>query len=587
MLKVHDYLAIRTAHAQGESKRFIARRLRHSQDTVRKAIASQTGKPEPYQRSKPADYPKLGSFLAAIDAILEEDRTAPIKQRHTAMRVYQRLVDDHQYRGKYDQVRRYINKHRRDHRETLIPLQHESGERMECDFGEVAVDFPDGRRKVDVLVAVWSWSHCPFMVAVPSQRSESVLHGMTAAFDFFGCVAREVWWDNPKTIATTILRGRERVLNPDYAALASHYRFEPRACMPARGQEKPDVESGVKALQRRACTPVPQAADLEAFNRHLLAFCLSERQRTVSEQSQTIGERFETEKASAIGLPVHRFDPCISSAVVVDKYQTVRFESNRYSVPRWAAFQPAMIKAYVDRIEVVQAERAIAGHKRSYGRDESILEPLHYLAALGRRPGALDHSGVFKGWQLPGIFAELRDRLEREHGAGAGVRQYIRVLQLLGAHPASRVGEAIRRLWHRVHLRAEDVEEKTRALSLGHDQPDAMVSAAAPVVKEDSSSARMHPEVPEYNGADAAGQITPVPMVESALLGVHVPPPDLGRFNQLLSFQCHSTDLTEPLAQGDEDHVPVDDRTAVAAAAAQPQGVEAADDAVGAREALA
>jgi len=82
-----------------------------------------------------------------------------------------------------------------------------------------------------------------------------------------------------------VLRGRERVLNDDYATLASHYRFDPRACMPAKGQEKPDAESGVKALQRRACTPVPQVKDDDELNAHLLSICQSEMTRKVSSET--------------------------------------------------------------------------------------------------------------------------------------------------------------------------------------------------------------------------------------------------------------------------------------------------------------
>jgi transposase len=300
MLNVHQYLSIRVAHQKEESKRSIARRLHHSQRTVARAIASQTGQPPGYARKKPATFPKLGSFVALIDAILLGDESEPLKQRHTSMQLYRRLVAEHEYRGKYDQVRRYVNKHRRDRRQTLIPLDHSPGERIECDFGEVAVDYPEGRRKTDVLIVTWSFSHAVFMIGLPSQRTESVLHGMVAAFEFFGAVAREVWWDNPKTIATVVLKGRERVLNGNYAALASHYRFDPRACMPARGQEKPDAESGVKALQRRACTPVPAAEDLAGFNRQLLTFCIAERDRIVSGQTQTIGQRLELEKPRSI-----------------------------------------------------------------------------------------------------------------------------------------------------------------------------------------------------------------------------------------------------------------------------------------------
>ena len=627
MLSVQDYLAIRLAHQQDESKRSIARRLHHSQKTVAAVIASETGRPPPYRRATPRVYPKLGPYLERIEAILKADESAPAKQRHTSMQIHRRLAEDPKYQGKYDAVRRYVKQRRRESRETLIPLDHAPGQRMECDFGQIAVDYPEGRRTTDVLIVTWSFSHAVFMLAVPNQRSESVLAGMVAAFEFFGCVGREVWWDNPKTIATVVLRGRERVLNDDYAALASHYRFDPCACMPAKGQEKPDAESGVKALQRRACTPVPQVKDREELNRHLLAFCIAERDRTVSGQTQTIGQRFDLDKQQAIPLPPHRFDPCISQAVRIDKYQTATFQHNRYSVPKWAAFTDATVKAYTDRIEIVQNEKVLAHHARSYGRDQWIVDPLHYVAALSARPHALDHSNVFRDWQLPAVFGELRHRLQREHGANAGIRQYIRVLQLLGEHSAQRLAEAIRRLWHRVHLRSEHIEAKADELAQGGIAPQGEVAppvgiapqgGIAPAVKNDSSSARER----EAAEREAAGADTPVagkdPMgtarspAEADDLGavknattagaeadcpspprpppsrpvVSVPPPDLRRFNQLLSSFTPTQGFTP--AQGEADHEPVHNECVqdecvqpvpALAAASQPQGPEAAHDA--------
>ena len=108
------------------------------------------------------------------------------------------------------------------------------------------------------LVTTWAYSNPPFVVALPFERTEAILAGMVAAFEFFGCIPKEVWWDNPKTVATLILLGRQRQIHPRYAALASHYAFNPLFCMPARGNEKPDAESTVKAVQRRFATPVPR-----------------------------------------------------------------------------------------------------------------------------------------------------------------------------------------------------------------------------------------------------------------------------------------------------------------------------------------
>jgi transposase len=93
------------------------------------------------------------------------------------------------------------------------------GQRLEAYFGHIHVDFPEGRQLVPALVTTWAYSTCPFAIAVPTERTEAILHGLVEAFAFFGCVPREVWWDNPKTIVPHLLKGRSRQVNLRYAAL--------------------------------------------------------------------------------------------------------------------------------------------------------------------------------------------------------------------------------------------------------------------------------------------------------------------------------------------------------------------------------
>ena len=173
--------------------------------------------------------------------------------------------------------------------ETFIPLDHAAGQRVEADFGEISVDFPDGRRKVNVLILVWSFSNAPFAIALPTQRTEAILEGTSQAFEFFGCVPKEVWWGNPKTVATAILKGRERTINERYAALASHFAFDPLYCMPRSGNEKPIVEIRVKTLERYWSTPVPRVKDVDELNAYLRQRCVAERDRVSSRQTDTIG----------------------------------------------------------------------------------------------------------------------------------------------------------------------------------------------------------------------------------------------------------------------------------------------------------
>lgn len=498
MLTVDDFGRIRRAHRDGMSIREIARRFGHSRRSVRNALRQ--AEPTSYTFKAARAAPKLGSYHGVIDQILDADEQAPPKQRHTAMQIFRRLRAEHGYGGGYDQVRRYVGGHRRRHRQTFVPLRHDPGQRLEADFGHIYVDYPDGRRQVPVFLATWSCSHARFAMAMPTERTESVLTGMVEAFIFFDCVAREVWIDNPKTVATAILKGRERRLHDRYAALASHYAFEPLCCMPRSGWEKPDVEHSVFDLQRRWATPVPSVRDDDELNAYLLKCCVEDLDRVEAGQNRTIRERFVEDKAAAVPLPAHHFDPCVPETVKVDKYQTAAYDTNRYSVPREYAFQTVGVKAYIDRVQFTANGAVVASHRRCYERRQQILDPLHYLAALDRRPAALDHAPVYRNWKLPPVFTELRERLEQRHGPHAGARQYIRVLQLLADHPVPRVHRAI------------ELTSTVTDVDLICQRVDRLASRD-----------RFDPQSP-VSGRTDTNQVN-----------LQIPLPDLGQFNQLLS----------------------------------------------------
>lgn len=522
MLTVDQYARIRQRRREGQTIRQIAEELNHSSKTILKALA--VPEPVPTVATRPA--PVFGPFQAIVDAIITADEAAPRKQRHTAQQVFRRLVAEHDYRGGYDQVRRYLQRRRRDRRETFIPLDHPPGHRVEADFGHIHVDFPDSRRLIPVLLVTWSYSNAPFALALPTERTEAILHGLAEAFAFFGAVPVELWWDNPKTVAVHILRGRERALHPRYAALVSHYALVPKFCLPATATEKPRVENRVYDLQRQWATPVPQVKDLAELNAHLRHCCLTARERTCGSNAETVGVRFERDRAAAQAPPDHAFDACVVQPGQVDKYQTVRFDGNAYSVPRRHAFCTVTVKGYVDRVAVVAEGQVVATHRRSYGRREKVLDPLHFLVVLARKPAALDQAPVYRDWQLPSAFAQLRQALVARRGPAAGTRQFIVVLQLLACHPVDRVEQAI----------------------LGLRTPaDPDVTALVAAVESTSRDQVMSVAVP------------------AGLAAVTVPRPDLARFDRLLS----------PSFSGDQPDV----RPEGPLAPDQPQTAQAADHA--------
>ena len=299
--------------------------------------------------------------------------------------------------------------------------------------------------------------------------------------------------------------------------------------MPARGQEKSDAERTVYALERRFATPVPKVHDRDELNRHLLHCCLKERARVVRGRSESIGQMFQTEKANAVELPSRPFDACLQQIRQVDKYQTVLFEEVRYSVPRQVAFECVTVKAYMDAIVIVHKGVVVARHHRSRTPGDQVLEPTHYLATLGRKPAYLDETRLFTGWQLPAAFVRLREKFRQLYGDRTGTRHYIRVLQLLASHSVELVLRAIEACEARQMLTAEIITGKLESF-----RASASVDAPAPHTSD-----------------------------SSVIPHVHVPPPDLRRFDQLLVH--HSS-------QGEKDHV----RDAIEA---QPQDAEAADHA--------
>ena len=126
MFSVELYGRVRHAcHVEGLSQREAARRFGLHRNTVRKMLAFSV--PPGYRRTKPPARPKLDPFTPIIDRMLEADRSAPPKQRHTAKRIYERLRDEHGYGGGYTTVKTYVREQQACAQEMFVPLVHPPG----------------------------------------------------------------------------------------------------------------------------------------------------------------------------------------------------------------------------------------------------------------------------------------------------------------------------------------------------------------------------------------------------------------------------------------------------------------------------
>jgi transposase len=420
------------------SKRQILRETGMHWRTLEKILTN----PEPpaYRAPAPRARPKLGPYLDRIAQILEQDKSCPRKQRHTAKRIFDRIAAEG-YQGGYTAVKKAVRDLERVRREVFVPLIHRPGE-AQVDFGYALVNVAGRLRKVAFFVMALPHSDALFIQAFERECTETFWEGHVRGFAFFGGVPRRITYDNSRVMVAKIIGPRQRRLAHGFLQLKSHYLFDHLFCLVQRPNEKGVVEGTVKYARLNFFVPVPQVRDLDELNAHLLERCREDRARRVRGNAATKEVLLGEDRLAFVPLPAAPFDACVKRSTTANSLSLVRFDDNDYSVPVRYAHHPVVVRAYVDRIVLAHQGEVIAEHRRLWGREGVSFDPVHYLALLERKPGALDHARPLEGWVLPECFAVLRRRLEAERD-GEGTREYIRVLRLLEKHPLVRLTAAV------------------------------------------------------------------------------------------------------------------------------------------------
>jgi hypothetical protein len=313
-----------------------------------------------------------------------------------------------------------------------MPLAHRPGE-AQLDVGQALVKQQGQLGKVFFFVMCLPYSDALFVQVFPRACSEMFWEFHRRAFAFFAGVPRRITYDNDRVLVAKIIGPHERALTHGFLQLKSHYLFETHFCAVRRANEKGVVEAMVKFARLNFFVPVPAITNLEEFNTRLEELSRRDLQRKLRGQPASKEQLLAEDRTAFWPLPASGFEACRQASTTVSSLSLVRFDNNDYSVPVDYAHQPVVVKGYVDRVKICRHDQVLAQHKRLWGKEGVCFEPVHYLALLERKPGALDHGRPFADWQLPECFAVLRARLEAQRD-GEGTREYIRVLRLLEKH---------------------------------------------------------------------------------------------------------------------------------------------------------
>ena len=466
----------------GWSIRKISRHLQLARQTVRKALA--TSEPPHYRQHERRPCPTMDLYRDLITGWLEADTRAPSKQRHSAKRIFDRLVEENQFGGGETTVRRYVARLRARPPEVFVPLTAAWGQQAQTDWGQATVRIAGMAVVAHLFCLRMRASGVPFVWAAPLEKLEAFLDGHCRAFTWLGGVPAECVYDNLKTAVVRILAGPLREEHTLFSSLRTHYLFESIFCRPGQAHEKGAVENLVGYVRRNALVPIPDFPSWEALNAHLLAWCARERtNRQVA---------WEQEARRLRPLPVHAFRPALLRLAVVSRLSLVTVDRNRYSVPGAYVGQTVRVAVFTERIEVFSGDTCLAQHPRCYQRGQTILELRHYLPVFATKPHAVRHAAVIE--QIPPIYATVRDRLCQAQPEG--YREFAAILLLHREFAADAVTAALTDAHARGCLQATAVRQLILNQTL--TPPDPIV-------------------------------------VPAALAHLRLPPPDLAHFNTLVA----------------------------------------------------
>jgi transposase len=437
----------RDARDEGLSIRALAAKHKVHRRAVRQALADAVPPP---RRTPVRVAPVLGPHMGTVRGWLTEDLEAPRKQRHTARRIWQRLIEEEGVSVAESSVRALVRELKvevgLDRRQVSVPQTHAPGEEAEVDFGEFSAVIAGVVVRLWMFVLRLSHSGKAVHIAYANQAQESFLDGHVQAFDRLGGVPTGmIRYDNLKPAVLRVLLGRERWENERFVALRSHYGYDSFYCIPGieGAHEKGGVEGEIGRFRRRHLTPVPHLPTLAALNAALEAADARDEGRRIAARAETVGAAAERERPLLAPLPGVVFDPAQTLSCRVDAKARICVRQSYYSVPARLAGRRVTVRLGATTVTAVVDGKVVAEHVRSLhkGTEDLVLD--HYLEVLVRKPGAVAGATALASARAAGVFSATHQRFwdaaRKALGDGPGTRALVGVLLLHRTLPADAV----------------------------------------------------------------------------------------------------------------------------------------------------
>ena len=405
-----------------------------SRNTVKKWLKAPGNIAPKYSRESSEG--KLTAFEETLEQALTVDAHRPKHGRRTAKALFTQ-IQAQGYRGGYSAVTDFTRAWRelsgKAITKAFVPLSFELGEAFQFDWSDEGLVVGGVFYKLQVAHLKLCASRAFWLVAYPSQGHEMLFDAHTRSFQALGGVTRRGIYDNMKTAVDKVKKGKGRIVNARFAAMCSHYLFDPDFCNVASGWEKGVVEKNVQDSRRRIW--------IEAGTRRFGSFTelnawLGERCRSIWADTQhpihkqfTVAEMLELEKGHLMSMPA-AFDGYVEKAARVSSTCLVAVARNRYSVPCEWAGHLVSTRLYPNRVDVAAVDTLVASHCRLAGSGQTTYDWQHYIDLVQRKPGALRNGAPFL--DLPPPLLRLRQSLLRHTGGDRVMAQVLAAVPQAG-----------------------------------------------------------------------------------------------------------------------------------------------------------
>jgi transposase len=442
--RVDLYAGIRRGARAGLSNRALQRMHGVGYRTVAAALESAWPKE---RKPQPKRGWRLDPYRGVIDDWLRLDLDAPRKQRHTAKRIFDRLLDEHHASDvSYWMVREYVATRRGEIRieagrepvSTFIPQEHQPGREAEVDFGEVVIRLHGELVTCALFCLRLSYSGKAIHRISASAGQEAFMEGHVHAFRQLGGVPLgRIRYDNLKAAVARVLGfSRQRVETDRWTAFRSHFGIEAFYCQPGitGAHEKGGVEGQIGWFRRNHLVPIPEVDSLAELNAMVDVWDLEDEARRIGARARTVGEHFATEQPLLAPLPLDEFETGRWFTPRVDRYAQVTVRMNKYSVPARMVGRQVRVLLRASELVIYDGTTVIARHERPMTKGATRVDLDHYLEVLLRKPGALPGATALEQARASGRFTPIHDAWWaaacKAHGDADGTRALVEVLML-------------------------------------------------------------------------------------------------------------------------------------------------------------